>query len=66
MLAYGSVVSIHPEDSVRYFSCACMGGRKSSCVFFEYLLYEKVLLLWSQPLLVYVASLVALSAAYVR
>jgi hypothetical protein len=45
MLAYGSVVSVHLEDSVRHFSCACIGGRKSSCVFFEYPLYEEVLLL---------------------
>ena len=66
MLAYESVISIYLEDLVRYFLCACVGGRKSSCVFFEYPLYEEVLLLWSQSLLVYVAGLVALSAAYAR
>jgi hypothetical protein len=45
MLAYRFVVSIYLEDLVYYFSCACVEERKSSYVFFEYLLYEEVLLL---------------------
>lgn len=41
-----------------------MGGRKSSCVFFEYPLYEEVLLFWSLSLLVYVAGLAVPRASY--
>lgn len=64
MLACGSVVFIDPEDSIRHPSCACVGGRKSSYVFFEYPLYEEVLLLQSQSLLVYVAGSAVPRASY--